>query len=572
MTFLILKNADLNTLIDMVENRTFDLRQSIAVNSDVRKHDSNIVIVAIDDASYEYILSHYGEWPLPRDVYSNIINYLEKDNPKIIAFDLMFVNSIKSSNNADAKLTESIVKNDNVFTSLNFDNQPEDLRKPPMMPEDLSVNVQNHSRLTFNELTFTNCRSILSGIMNGTKNIGLINVSRADDGILRKMPLFVKYHDKFYPQLALKVSEKSIGKYPDVYTINGNSTVSFNGKYIYLDKDGSAILNWYGPAGTYDYIPMYKLIKAAEGDKNILDYNFSNKIVYFGTTASSLFDIKTVPVGRVYPGVEVQATYVNNLLHNDFIHKIGRKFTLLISVLMALFLVMLVMKIPSVFVTTVVSVTTYSVYLLFAYYVMLYKNIWVEVVYPLIFCVLAFTCAYIVKYLIKSRDFDEQYKLATTDGLTDLYNHRYFQDQMKFNVAQSMRYNQQFSLIILDIDFFKKFNDTYGHQVGDAVLKLVANTIKHNVRSTDIVCRYGGEEMSIILPNTTGEEAYMTAEKLCQKIKENKLKLSGEELGVTVSLGVSTYPQNGATPSELIAYADGKLYLAKNSGRNKVGK
>lgn len=570
VTFFIFKNADLNNFIDNVENRTFDLRQSIIVNSGYRKVDKNIAIIAVDDASYEYILSKYGEWPLPRDIYSKLVNYLEKQNPKAIAFDLMFVNSLKSNVNADKQLTDSIIKNKNVFTAMNFDNQQEDLRIPPELPDNLQVNVHNNSNINFKDLTFTNCRAILKEIMEGTSNIGLINVSRADDGILRKMPLFVKYKDKFYPQLALKVAQHYIGENSNDFTISPNKTINFNGKKIHIDNDGNVILNWYGGAGTYDYVPMYKLIKAVNGEGN-LDYDFSNKIVYFGTTASSLFDIKTVPVGRIYPGVEVQATYVNNFIDNDFIHKLPKKYTIGLSIIIAGLIFAIVMSVSSILGSLLISVSIYSIYLLFTYFMMKYMNIWIEVIYPLIFAITAFTCAYMVKYLIKSRDFDTQYKLATTDGLTELYNHRYFQDQMKFHVSQSERYDQPFSLIILDIDFFKKFNDTYGHQVGDAVLRLVANTLKHNVRATDIVCRYGGEEMSIILPNTIKSEAISTAEKLCKKISESKLKISGESLGVTVSMGVATYPENGKTPSALISFADGKLYIAKGSGRNKVG-
>ena len=129
-----------------------------------------------------------------------------------------------------------------------------------------------------------------------------------------------------------------------------------------------------------------------------------------------------------------------------------------------------------------------------------------------------------------------------------------------------------FSLIIIDIDFFKKFNDTYGHQSGDAVLRQVAQILKRNVRATDIVCRYGGEEMSIILPNTPKDEASGTAQKICERVANNKYKLSNDKEGqVTISLGVATYPHDGSTPSEIIEAADKRLYSAKNNGRNRVG-
>lgn len=571
--FIILKNANLASFVDTVENRTFDLRQSILINEGAKKPSEDIVIVAIDDATYEYILDNYGEWPLPRDTYAKVINYLEQQSPRSIVFDLMFVKSIKSSNGADEMLINSFQKYNNIFTSMNFDNQSEDLRIPPELPDKLSLNIQNNSKIDFSQLTFSNCRKILQGIIDATSNIGIINVSRSDDGILRKMPLVVKYKDKFYPQLALKVGLNYLGENQQTFTIDKHSDLHIGDRRIYLDKDGSAILNWYGPAGTYTYIPMYQLIKAVNGEKTELDYDFSNKIVYFGTTAASLFDIKTVPTGKIYPGVEVQATYVNNILDNNFIKKVDRGYTIVLSLLLALLIASVVTRVNSAFAASMMSLSTYFVYILIAYYAMRFENLWLELIYPLIFSIAAFTLAYIVKYLIKSRDFEQQYMLATTDGLTELYNHRYFQEQIRMQVEQSKRYSNNFSLIIIDIDFFKKFNDTFGHQSGDAVLRQVAQTLKKNVRATDIVCRYGGEEMSIILPNTTKDEAFATAQKICNRVAEKTFKLTGNnETHVTISLGVSTFPFDGDTAPKIIEAADKKLYNAKNNGRNQVGK
>ena len=162
--------------------------------------------------------------------------------------------------------------------------------------------------------------------------------------------------------------------------------------------------------------------------------------------------------------------------------------------------------------------------------------------------------------------------MATTDGLTELYNHRYFQDQMRMNIANAQRYNTEFSMIIIDIDHFKSFNDTYGHQAGDAVLKQVAQTLKTNSRSTDIVCRYGGEEMSIILTNTDKEEAILKAQRVCKAVADRTFKLSAtQSVNVTISVGVATFPENGETPQQIIEYADQGLYYAKEHGRNQVG-
>lgn len=576
--FISVRSANFNAFIDVIENRTFDLRQNIMVNNRIKAVNDNIVIVAIDDASYEYILDKYGEWPLSRDVYAKLIDYIEAQKPQSIAFDLMFVKSMKSAAAADEALINSFKKYDNIFTAMNLDNQSKDLRMPPVLPDKISVNVVNNSKnVNLDVHSYTNCRAILQGILEATSNIGMINVSRAEDGILRRMPLFVKYQDKYYPQLGLKVGLKYLKNKENLdikdFVIDKNSNLLLGKRKIYVDNNGNAILNWYGPTASYEHIPMYRLIKIVNGEMKNEGYDFKDKIVYFGTTASSLFDIKTVPVSRIYPGVEVQATYVNNIIDDNFIKKADKFVTVAAGVLLAVLTGIIVMKAASAFVASLASLSIYLVYVLSAYYAMKLGNIWIELVYPLILAIVAFISALVVKYVIKSRDFEQQYKLATTDGLTELYNHRYFQEQMKRQIENSKRYETEFSMIILDIDFFKKFNDTFGHQAGDAVLRQVAQTLKRNVRATDIVCRYGGEEMSIILPNTGKDVAHSTAEKICLRVSDKKFKLGNDrETSVTISLGVATFPYDGQTASEIIDSADKRLYNAKNNGRNQVGK
>lgn len=544
------KNGSFVSFINSMENRTFDIRQNVIAKSGVREHNKDIVIVAIDDASYEYILDHYGEWPLRRDMYAKMVDYIESQQPKTVAFDLMFVKSMKSAISADNSLVDVFKKYDNVYTSMNLDNQPEDLRKAQQLPDKLAISPDS---VADNPIEYSNCRIILQGILDATSHIGMINVSRSDDGVLRKMPLYLKYNNKYYPQLGYLVAQ-------------GSGMM----KKVQSDYEASVILNWYGPAETFENIPMYKLLKAADGGETF-DYDFHNKIVYFGATAASLFDIKTVPVDKVYPGVEVQATYVNNLLDGSLIKKCPEYVNLLAGLVLALLTVLAVLKIQSMPTAFGLSFTIYTVYVLFAYELMRMNYYWIKIVSPVAFAIFAFILAVIIKYLIKSRDFDAQYKLATTDGLTELYNHRYFQEQMQNQVSHSKRYGVPLSLIIIDIDFFKKFNDTYGHQSGDAVLRQVAFALKKNVRATDIVCRYGGEEMSIILPNTKYEEAVGIANKLCTIVSEKKCKLAnGKESNVTISLGVSTYGADGETPAIIIESADKRLYHAKENGRNRV--
>ena len=140
------RNANLKNLVSVMENRTFDMRQSILARDKTRTPSDKIVIVAIDDASYEYILNRYGEWPLPRDVYSKIAEYIETSKPQSIVFDLMFVNSLKSSKQADNAIIDTITNHNNIFTAMNFDNQENSLRIPPQLPDNVSVNFENKSK------------------------------------------------------------------------------------------------------------------------------------------------------------------------------------------------------------------------------------------------------------------------------------------------------------------------------------------------------------------------------------------------------------------------------------------
>lgn len=160
--------------------------------------------------------------------------------------------------------------------------------------------------------------------------------------------------------------------------------------------------------------------------------------------------------------------------------------------------------------------------------------------------------------------------LAITDSLTGLYVRRYFSERLYEEAQRSKRYKFSFSLLMIDIDDFKRCNDTYGHLVGDVILRDIAHIMKTNVREIDIVSRYGGEEFVILLPETGAEGAKLTAERLRKKTEENVFKAYDEKLKITISTGISVYPEDTAGASELIEKADMALYAAKRSGKNIV--
>jgi diguanylate cyclase (GGDEF)-like protein len=162
--------------------------------------------------------------------------------------------------------------------------------------------------------------------------------------------------------------------------------------------------------------------------------------------------------------------------------------------------------------------------------------------------------------------------LARRDGLTGLYNHRYFQEILSAEFTRAVCYNQYFSVAFLDLDHFKHYNDTNGHQQGDQLLRTLAKILKSCLRETDFLARYGGEEFTIILPSTTRGEALAVAEKIRGRVERYPFK--GRETQpngcVTISVGISTFPDDGKDNASLMETADQALYEAKESGRNQV--
>lgn len=161
--------------------------------------------------------------------------------------------------------------------------------------------------------------------------------------------------------------------------------------------------------------------------------------------------------------------------------------------------------------------------------------------------------------------------LATTDGLTGLYNHRTFQTRLSEELLRAERYNKSIILLLLDIDHFKRFNDTYGHQTGDEVLKTIAKIIKGNTRKVDFPARYGGEEFAVILPESDCDHAMIVAERIRASVMDYPFYLNdGSRIQITVSIGISCFPKDAIQKEDLIKKADTALYHAKNRGRNRV--
>ncbi|MEK7308449.1 MAG: diguanylate cyclase [Nitrospirota bacterium] len=170
----------------------------------------------------------------------------------------------------------------------------------------------------------------------------------------------------------------------------------------------------------------------------------------------------------------------------------------------------------------------------------------------------------------KSLFHEEIVQLAKTDGLTGLNNHRTFHEDLEEEIKRARRFNRYLTLLLIDIDYFKKFNDAYGHQGGDAALKQLAGIIRQNSRSIDSAARYGGEEFTIILSETNLEGGIKTAERIINEINTRSFDVIGMEAHLAVSIGISIFPDDAINKEGLIKAADEALYLAKRTGGNRA--
>ncbi len=174
--------------------------------------------------------------------------------------------------------------------------------------------------------------------------------------------------------------------------------------------------------------------------------------------------------------------------------------------------------------------------------------------------------------LLPEEELDCLLLFVNEDGLTGLYNHRYFQEELREELGRCKRYNRTFSLLFLDLDHFKEYNDQLGHMEGDILLRDLAALFKATRRDTDTVSRYGGDEFAIILPETNAKEALRFATRLFNAFKESKIgsHIPGTHKSITISMGIATYPENATTAEAIIDMADQALYRAKNAGRNCI--
>lgn len=515
---------------------SFRLRTSLSANP-------RINIIEMTDSD----IAKIGRWPWPRSWQAAMIEALKNMGAKFIYFDIIFSES--STEPDDLLLENAMKKAGNVYLPF-----------------------------VFQEGAYSLSNAILpiKRLAGHAKGIGAVNIYPDFDGTLRRIPLVFTDKKDIYPHAALKIALDYKGL--QIKNLSPNILVISDGKKdiaIPLDEKNNMLINWLGKwqhtfkhHGFLETLAMYQdsLEAKTPAPKKIND--FKDSICLVALTAIGLYDIKPIPLQPEYPGIGIFATTVSNILDNNFLRSVPDWINILALYLLSLIAALIILG-EKPFRETVYIFLAGTVYFLLSF-LLFRNNIHLNLSLPLLGLFTSYLGIETYNFVRVSVEKQSFFKMAVTDGLTGLYNIRYFKILLdtEIRLAQ-IDPSKKIAIVMSDVDHFKSFNDTYGHQVGDLVLKEVANSLKNAVRSSDIVARYGGEEMIVLLRGAVMQDALNVAEKIRNAIESAVIKDQKNTYKVTISLGVSVL-KSGDSVDTVIKRADDGLYKAKQTGRNRV--
>jgi len=496
-------------------------------------------IVHIDMA--EDSLREFGRWPWPRYNHAAMVRILHQWGAKAIVFDVIF--SDPSTSFDDGALAQAIKEAGNVYL--------------PVMLETLNRRkTWVHSMPAFED---------------ATKGIGHVNVFPDKDGTIRRVRVSLSSDGKTYVYLGAKVALDYLGR-----------DLSKEKPEIPSDNDGDIFINWVGRWKEsflhYSYLDVIKSYAETQSGRPpiIPPDKFKDKICVIGLTAIGLTDIKANPMEAAYPAVGVQTNIMNSILTQQFARPIpvdwNRGVLWGIGILVSLFFIFSPRTTSLVF-----GLALGFLWVLFSFWIFVERGLWICTISPLILIFELFVFSAIFSIAVGKREEERLFTLATRDGLTGLCVIRHFRNLINQAAAEAYKKKLPLSVVLLDLDFFKKINDQYGHVAGDEALKHVAQTLLRMTRTegegaeSNVVGRYGGEEFILMFRKCQlADAADHYAEKIRREFEQNSFVYEGVKIPMTVSLGVSTLGSGERISDMMILRADEALYRAKNGGRNRV--
>ena len=507
------------------------------------KEIHDIAIVAIDDESLSVINQ---KWPWEREYYTYVVEQLARAQAKVIGFDIVFLG--KSINRAS----------DDMFAT--------EMRK-----------TGNTILASYSSETGGYIRPY-EIFARSAAGFGLISKPRDADNLVRSGRLWMRepsstsimdytfeaktlcrYFDIGSRQMGVKAGEVVFSK-PLAQGESLTHDIS-----VPLRKDESFIINYIANAQDFTTIPIWRVIKGQFDPAMV-----AGKIVLIGQTNEIIHDIHPTPLGPM-PGVAISANILLTVLSDRFIREMGRSSGGLELLLFTLLTFIITMR----FNAWKGGLACIGLLFLFGSYAtfLFCRNVVgdffsVPFFVPIIFVTIQLyrNISLFVENVALTRE-------TITDGLTGLYIHKYMVVRLQNELERARRYHQKLALGLIDIDFFKKINDTYGHEQGNKALIHFANVLRDSFRKVDLLFRYGGEEFCVVLPGSDPDNAFESVERFRKKLQSCPVRINGQDVTLTASIGLVVLPEVSEKETDMHALldrADKGLYEAKRTGRNKT--
>ncbi len=503
---------------------------------------NDFVVIAADDESIEKI---HAKWPFKRRIYAELLNKITAANPRLVGLDFIF--SGKGEPADDFLLAQALEDSGKVVLASFVDAQ-----KNFVLP--------------------------LQEFRAGAQASGVVNKLLDQDLSVRRAGLF--YRDRegnilgwpWEVEILISLLELDRTKFEIMHNgVSFSSKVGQGNFFIPFYDSKGMMINYRFNLKDIEYLPLWKALEEKDLSKRL-----GGKVVLAGATSKILHDYYHTPLGLM-PGIIVNMNLLANLVTKDFLKKIPLALNasfIFLFVFLASYLSLNGNVLRSLVLLSLVTGAFFiGVFILFM------NNYLGDYFSPFLAGWITFLSIAFYRYF---HMFFENVQLrgkVVTDPLTGLYNRRVLESRIdaeleKLANTKGARKTDplfELSVLMIDIDNFKKINDTYGHQFGDDVLKNISFSIKENTRKDDLVARFGGEEFCVILPHTNKEEASQIAEKIRVAVQARKFNYVNQVTSFTVSIGTASARADNLLASRtLLRAADAALYEAKRTGKNKV--
>ena len=509
---------------------------------------NKIAIVEIAQDSVQKI----GRWPWPRHYHAALVSILKEWGVRAIVFDAFFSEPSPDSFD-DAAFSEALAQGaKNVYAGV--------------MTEDVSY-LRDGAKIVSEKIWVNS----VPAIQNELKGVGHVNVAPDIDGVTRRVQVNLVHGKESHRYLGVDLAE-------DIVREESSAPPA---PYP-LDKNGIMLVNWadqweksFQHFSYWDVLQSYAALK--DGKSPIIHpEDLKGKVVLIGMTAAGLTDIKGVPIQAIFPGVGVISNMMNSILTSQYVREANRSENILMLLAVALGVGIWFWNSSGVS-SWAGAFLIAGGWVVLAFFIFIKAGVFYQVFNPLLLIFVFSIFSIFIGFLRSQNEQSLLYQLATRDGLTGLYVIRYMRSLLHQAHVWALKKKHPVSVMMVDIDFFKKINDGYGHDAGDCILRDVARLMELELTEQNHaalrirVGRYGGEEFIALIEDC---DAAMAGEKYAESVRRRiegfQFRYQGKKIAVTLSVGVAELEEGDHSLDDAIKRADRALYRAKEGGRNQV--